>query len=74
VSIAPSIEVLVNGEPRRVTEALTVAGLLAELAVDPARVAIELDREIVRRPAWDSTPVRAGARVEIVWFVGGGRR
>ena len=74
MSIAPSIEVVVNGEPRRVTDGLTVAGLLAELAVDPARVALELDREIVRRPLWESTPVRPGSRVEIVWFVGGGRR
>ncbi len=74
MSIAQSIEVVVNGEPRRVTEALTLAGLLTELGVDPDRVALELDREIVRRPLWDSTPVRSGARLEIVWFVGGGRR
>ena len=74
MSIAQKIEVVVNGEPQRVTEGLTVAGLLAELAIDPARVAVELDREIVRKTEWESARVRPGASVEIVWFVGGGRR
>jgi thiamine biosynthesis protein ThiS len=74
VSIAQKIEVVVNGEPHRVTEGLTVAGLLAELAIDPTRVAVELDREIVRKADWESVRVSSGANVEIVWFVGGGRR
>ena len=74
MSIAQKIEVVVNGEPQLVTEGLTVTGLLAELAIDPARVAVELDREIVRKTDWESARVRPGASVEIVWFVGGGRR
>ena len=74
MSIAQKIEVLVNGEPRTVTDGLTVAGLLAELAIDRARVAVELNREIVRKADWDSTQVHSGAHLEIVWFVGGGRR
>jgi len=74
VSIAQKIEVVVNGEPQLVTEGLTVTGLLAELAIDAARVAVELNREIVRKNEWDSARVGPGASVEIVWFVGGGRR
>jgi thiamine biosynthesis protein ThiS len=49
-----------------------VAGLLAHLRVDAARVAVELNREIVRKTEWDSTPVSDGANVEVVQFVGGG--
>ena len=67
-----TIEVVVNGEPKRVPEGLDVARLLAWLAVDPSRVAVELNREIVRKMQWNSTPVQDGARIEIVWFVGGG--
>ena len=74
MSIAQKIEVVVNGEPHLVTDGLTVTGLLAELAIDPARVAVELDREIVRKTDWESARVGPGASVEIVWFVGGGRR
>jgi sulfur carrier protein len=42
------------------------------LSVDPARVAVELNRTIVARKDWDKTRVGAGATLEIVQFVGGG--
>ena len=69
---AGKITVSLNGEPREAPAGLTVSGLLAHLKIDPQRVAIELEREIVRRGDWDVTPVRDGAQIEIVEFVGGG--
>ncbi len=51
---------------------LHVAGLLQCLAIDGARVAVELNRAIVRKQDWPTTPVPDGAQIEIVWFVGGG--
>ena len=66
------IEIVLNGEARGVSAGLTVAGLLAELGVEGGRVAVELNREIVRKTAWEATRVEAGAAVEIVQFVGGG--
>jgi sulfur carrier protein len=67
-----SIQIVVNGEPRAVESGLTVARLLLDLGLDPARVAVELDRSIVRRAQWGETPVQEGAKFEIVQFVGGG--
>lgn len=67
-----SIQIVVNGEARTVSPGLTVASLLRELDLDPARVAVELNRKIVRKTAWDETPVEDGAKLEIVQFVGGG--
>ena len=67
-----SIEIVLNGEPRRVPRAVSVDRLLAFLAIDPARVAVERNREIVRQPDWNTTVVQPGDRLEIVWFVGGG--
>ena len=46
--------------------------LLDFLAIDRGRVAVELNRSIVRKADWISTPVEEGAQVEVVWFVGGG--
>jgi thiamine biosynthesis protein ThiS len=69
-----TIEVVLNGEPRRVPEGLTVDKLLGYLEMDPSRVAVELNREIVRQPAWAESPVLEGAQIEVVWFVGGGSR
>jgi thiamine biosynthesis protein ThiS len=68
----PAIEVVVNGAPRTVPEGLTLLELLKVLGLDPGRIAVELDRRIVSRQEWPATPIRTGARLEIVQFVGGG--
>ena len=66
------VEIVVNGEPQTVGEGENLLGLLQQLDLDPARVAVELDRRIVKAPHWKETVLWAGARVEIVQFVGGG--
>ena len=67
-----TIEIVVNGEPRPVPQGLDVTRLLEHLGIDLSRVAVELDRAIVHKTDWPATPVNQGARIEIVWFVGGG--
>jgi thiamine biosynthesis protein ThiS len=67
-----TIQVVVNGKPRDVPEGANITSLLQILEIDAARVAVELNREIVRKPEWESAVLNDGARVEIVWFVGGG--
>ena len=51
---------------------MTMLDLLARLDIDPRRVAIEHNLEIIRRRTFDSAMVREGDRVEIVNAVGGG--
>ena len=70
--MSAEIEIELNGEKTRVPAALNVAALLQHLALDAGRVAIEVDRQLVRRPDWESRHIHAGAQVEIVHFVGGG--
>ncbi len=67
-----TIQIVVNGQVREVPEARSLLETLIFLGVDPGRVAIELDRVIVSRPAWNQVWVNAGAALEIVQFVGGG--
>ncbi len=66
------ISIRINGEEAQVPAGLNVRNLVERLSLDPARVAVELNRRLVRRPEWDSTPVEEGASLEIVTFVGGG--
>jgi sulfur carrier protein len=66
------IEITVNGEPQSAPQGQTILGLLHQLELDPARVAVELDRRIVKQPYWPETVLRTGAQLEIVQFVGGG--
>jgi len=66
------IEIVVNGERRSVNEGQTLLDLLRELGLEPARVAVEMNRRIVKQPLWNETELAAGAELEIVQFVGGG--
>ena len=66
------IEVAINGEVRSIPSGQTIRQLLESLQLDPARVAVELDRRIVKPRDWAATPVAGGACLEIVQFVGGG--
>jgi len=67
-----AVEILLNGHPREIPPGATVASLLRELSLPATRVAVERNREIVRKPEYESTRIEAGDRLEIVTFVGGG--
>jgi thiamine biosynthesis protein ThiS len=67
-----SISIVVNGEERTVSQGDSIAGLIRSLGLDPERLAIELNRRIVKRAEWPSTILAAGSQLEIVQFVGGG--
>ena len=67
-----TVDVVVNGQRRELAGPLSLQDLLDELDLDPRAVVVELNREIVRRPALAATPVRDGDRIELVHFVGGG--
>ena len=62
----------VNGEPLEIAGPRTLAALLAELNIEPGRVAVEHNLTIVKRANYDSVIVREGDAIEIVNFVGGG--
>jgi thiazole synthase len=72
MTTATTLSVTVNGEPRRVTAGATIAAMLRELGIDPARVAVERNLAIVPRSTLDGVPVEEGDQFEIVHFVGGG--
>tara|TARA_B100001115_G_C15424437_1_gene199135 strand:- start:213 stop:437 length:225 start_codon:yes stop_codon:yes gene_type:complete len=69
---AGKIEVTLNGEPREVAPGTSVAELVAALDLTPAQVAVERNKEIVRRADHASTTLQPGDRLEIVTFFGGG--
>lgn len=66
------IAITINGEPRRVAAGLSVAGLVAELGLNPKKVAVERNLEIVPRSTHVDVMLADGDQLEIVHFVGGG--
>ncbi len=65
-------EVTVNGERRFFAVGATLLDVVRDLNLEPDRVAVELNRAIVKREAWTVTRFDADAEIEIVQFVGGG--
>ncbi len=66
------MELTVNGETRTVQEGMTVAQLLESLMVQPERVVVEVNLNILKRAQLPYTVLKEGDQVEIVRFVGGG--
>ncbi|MDQ1153735.1 sulfur carrier protein ThiS [Brevundimonas sp. SORGH_AS_0993] len=64
-------QILLNGEPRQV-QAQTILALVEEVSLDPRKVAVERNLEIVPKSLHGATPVLEGDRIELVQFVGGG--
>jgi thiamine biosynthesis protein ThiS len=62
----------INGEDQTVPPVANVMELLRHLRVGEERVAVELNRRIVRRQEWGSAELRDRDQIEIVQFVGGG--
>ena len=67
------MEIILNGTPYAAEKPMTIAALLSALALGEDRVAVECNLEIVPRCDWGGVQLKAGDRVEIINFVGGGR-
>ena len=66
------MKLTVNGKPVELPDGSTVAALLSHLRVEPAKVAIERNQDVVPRRTWDKSQLADGDQIEIVTFVGGG--
>ncbi len=67
-----TLSIRVNGEHRRVPSGMTIAELAAQLGLEPTRVAVERNLEIVPRSTLAEVAIEDGDDYEIVTFVGGG--
>lgn len=61
-----------NGEARELSGPTSLAELITQLDLPATRVAVELNRTVVRRNDWPTTTIEDEDRLEIVHFVGGG--
>ena len=66
------MDITINGEQKRFDGPMNVAGLLAALELEPRKIAVERNLEIVPKSLYGETTLADGDRIEIVQFVGGG--
>jgi thiazole synthase len=64
--------IVLNGDAVEVTGPLTLTALLSQLGVDPRRVAVEHNHDVIKKADYDATEIHDGDQIEIVNFVGGG--
>ena len=64
--------VTINGEIKQLEGEVTLDRLLELFSLPSQRVAVELNREVVRRRDWDAITIKEADTIEIVHFVGGG--
>ena len=62
----------INGETRDIPESVNLRALLELLSLSGQRVAVELNKEVIRRSDWEKVFVANNDRIEIIHFVGGG--
>ncbi len=70
--MATSLSITLNGDPRAFTAGASVADLVRAIGLDPAKVAVERNLEIVPRSTLANVMLADGDVLEIVHFVGGG--
>lgn len=66
------MNIIVNGDEKEMADGIVISDLISELGLKAERLAVEVNRRIVRRADWPSTTLAEGDKVEIVHFVGGG--
>ena len=66
-----TMTIRVNGQDREVLDGATLRQLVSQFNLVPEKIAIELNRRLVRADKYDH-PLKAGDEIEIVTFVGGG--
>jgi thiamine biosynthesis protein ThiS len=66
------MQITINGEKRELSENLTISEMLENLELPAERIAVELNREVVRKKDWERIELNDADKIEIIHFVGGG--
>ena len=66
------MQVLINGETRKIENEVNLRQLLEKLDLPTERIAIELNKDVIRKKDWESIKISDADKIEIIHFVGGG--
>jgi len=66
------MKITINGESKEITEEISLQKLLKSLSLPDERIAVELNREVVRKKDWENIKLNDADKIEIIHFVGGG--
>jgi thiamine biosynthesis protein ThiS len=64
--------ITINGEAKEIGQEVNLGDLLKFFDLPQERIAVELNKEVVRKKDWENIRVKDDDKIEIVHFVGGG--
>ncbi|MCF6214679.1 MAG: sulfur carrier protein ThiS [Emcibacter sp.] len=67
------INITLNGDSHKIQKGQSLFDLLQDLKLDPGKVAVERNLEIVPKSTYQDIEIDDGDRLEIVHFIGGGK-
>lgn len=70
--MSSTVLVMLNGQEKNIPQDVSVSGLLEHLKMKPQGIAVEINREIVPRSAFETRRIGAGDTIEVLRMVGGG--
>lgn len=66
------MHIIINGEKKEISVNTTVSSLLSDLGIDPRKIALERNLQLIPRTTFDNAQLNDGDEIEIINFVGGG--
>jgi thiamine biosynthesis protein ThiS len=66
------MKIFINGETKEITDELNLRELLKHFSMPQERIAVELNKEVVRKKDWENVKIADGDKLEVIHFVGGG--
>lgn len=66
------MKIFINGETKEISGETNLIDLLEHFSLPTARIAVELNKQVVRRKDWETIKINDADKIEIIHFVGGG--
>jgi len=66
------MKIIINGKSKEIAGEVNISELLESFSLPKERIAIELNKQVVRRKDWENIKIADADQIEVIHFVGGG--
>ena len=66
------MKIFINGETKEIAGETNLSDLLEQFSLPSERIAVELNKQVVRKKDWETIKISDADRIEVIHFVGGG--
>ena len=66
------MKIIINGKSKEISGEVNISELLESFSLPKERIAIELNKQVVRKKDWENIKIADADQIEVIHFVGGG--